>query len=160
MIGIDTCSWSKIILLINQGWKELIEECLENIQFFITRPVERELLYFYPDYTNLWGKGAILPKLNRNIEYYLNKGFDEADASLLEYAEMSQYQLITEDGGMLAENIVGESRIIQLSDFFQRLEELDLINRTEYYHLIRWMGKNQNITKRKEKFLLRALKED
>jgi hypothetical protein len=46
--GVDTYSWSKLFLLLKTNWKELIEELIDNSNFFITPEIEKELIHFYP----------------------------------------------------------------------------------------------------------------
>ncbi|OLS19223.1 MAG: hypothetical protein HeimC3_46540 [Candidatus Heimdallarchaeota archaeon LC_3] len=155
MIGIDTFSWFKLIELFSLDWKNLIYEIISKNPIFITHDVKEELDYRFSDETDLFKFISVFPRLNISFQKYLDKGFDNADASLLEYAEIKDYFVITEDHSMLQEGITSRIDIIQLAEFFSVLLTRDIITKKEYYHLIKFLRKMKNITKKKEKGLLR-----
>lgn len=149
MIGIDIYSWTKIFLLFEQSWSEILTDILENVQFFITTDVEIELLHFHPNYKDVWKSGALFPRLNNNFLNYLRLGFDEADCSLLEYSEFPEHTIITEDGPMLDLNVYSRNNIIQLADFISLLYRDDYITKKEYKILVEWLKENKNMTDKK-----------
>lgn len=159
MIGIDTFSWTKIFLLFKESWEDLLSELLSATLFFITHDVEKELLHFHREREPIWRSGAILPKLDRSYSAYVLEGFDEADASLLEYAELSEHIIVTEDAAMLAKNVTSRNNIIQLIDLLRKYYENDLLDPKEYHTLVKWFRERRNITKKKERRLMERLKE-
>lgn len=157
MIGIDTFSWTKIFLLFDAEWADLLTELISETRFFITTDVEKELRHFHTENESIWRSGAILPRLNRSFSTYRLNGFDDADASLLEYAELPEYTIVTEDTPMLSENVVKRSNLIQLIDLFRKYYENNLLTSKEYRKLIHWFREKRNITKRKAEKLLSSL---
>lgn len=153
MFGIDTFSWTKIFMLIEESWEEILIEWVKSINFFITKEVKVELIHFHGSKINLWNEGAMLPALNVSFQDYLKLGFDSADASLLEYSEKSEYKIITEDGPMLNLNVYKRNNIIQLIDLFRISYTHGFFSKREYFSLIIWFRKNRNITLKKERNL-------
>lgn len=154
MIGIDTFSWTKLFRLMDAGWEDILLELLGRVQAFITSDVEKELQHFHSTKKNIWEKISILQRKNRTFDLYIQQNFDEADASLLEYSELEQYTIVTEDGPMLAQNTTNRDNIIHLGDFFRRYYEIDFFTAKELRQLIKWLQKSRNLTKRNEKRLL------
>lgn len=155
MIGIDTYSWTKIFLLFEDSWNEILTELLHNTQFFITKDVEIELEYFHHSYEDVWKSGAIFPRLNKNFSYYIKLGFDEADCSLLEYSELPEHTIITEDGPMLDLNVYNRNNIIQLADFFALFFRDEYLSKNEFKLLTKWLKDNKNIKDKKFKRLVK-----
>lgn len=154
MIGIDTFSWYKLLRLQNEGWKPLISDVVKKSDFFITHEVKIELEHRFPEDNDLFEWVTTLPKLEFDKQDYKKKGFDAADASLLEYNRIKGFTIITEDFSMIDEGISGQMKIIQLADFFGLLVRSNFIDKSEFYHLIKKLRKMRNITKRKEKWLM------
>ena len=156
MFGIDTMAWTKLFMLYDLDIGKPLTLLLSETQFFITKDVEKELYHYYPSKEKKWGSGAIFPRLSRSFQKYISKGFDEADASLLEYAEDPEHIIITEDGEMLAENVTKRNNIIHLIDMVKIYHEERLLSKREFREVLVWFRKKKNITKRKyEKFLER-----
>ncbi len=153
MIGIDTFSWYKLIYLYNNDWKNLIEELLKKGDFFITHEVKKELEYRFPNYNFLLEYITILPKLKGPFLKYLERGFDEADSSLLAYAEEKKSAIITEDHPMIAEGITEKQNIFQLAHYFGILMKVGFITPNEFYKLMKLLRKMRNISKKKGKEL-------
>jgi len=137
-----------------EGWKDLIDEILEKSNIFITHEVKKELEYRFPEEKEIIDLLTILPARNVDFKSLLSKGFDPADASLLEYMLIDGYRIITEDHPMLMEGVTSKRNILQLADFFGILMKLGFISRRELYHLVKRMRKMKNITKKKELELL------
>ncbi len=158
MIGIDTFSWGKLIKLRNEKWKDIVDEMIEETQFFITNSVKKEFEFRFPTELELLLKVAILPDIkHEKYRKWIIKGFDEADATLLEYSDLKEYRLITEDIPMLNEGITNKKNIIHLIDFFKELYYIDFITKTEFYQLIKTFREWKNITLKKEKLLMYSL---
>jgi hypothetical protein len=157
MIGIDTLSLGKIFYLLETPWKPLIEEIIRKIDIFITSEVKKELLHRYKKFFPYIQQFKIFPTRNISLQSYLDKEFDSADASLLEYSELLGHIIITEDNEMLLEGISDKNNIIQLVDFLFKLHVEKFITKREMYHLIKYLRKTRNITKRKEKKLLKQV---
>jgi uncharacterized protein YaiI (UPF0178 family) len=96
----------------------------------------------------------ILPRIEFDSTKYIKRGFDPADASLIEYHKKEDYLIITEDHPMLDEGIKEDRKIIQLVDYFALLMLEGFLNKREFYHLIKKFRKMKNITNRKEKEIL------
>ena len=154
MIGIDTYSWYKLLLLLNEGWKDLIEEVLQSGQFFVTNEVKKEVEFRFKDQSHILRLVTILPLIDIDYDSYSKKGFDEADASLLEYNQRNGYLILTEDQAMIAEGVTENKTIIQLADFFGLLMRDGYVEAKEFYHIVKRLRKMRNITKKKEKELL------
>jgi len=154
MIGIDTFSWYKILQLREEGWEEILSEILEESNFFITYDVKEELNYRFPEELTIFHKVATLPRLNKSFNDYLEKGFDPADASLLEYMEIKEYTIVTEDHPFISEGITQKRNVIQLADLFGILTIQGVLTHRELYHLVKFLRRIKNITKEKEKELL------
>ncbi|MHA2364590.1 MAG: hypothetical protein ACXAC7_11590, partial [Candidatus Hodarchaeales archaeon] len=122
MIGIDTFSWGKLIRLRQiKEWKLLINEIIKKIDWFITTEGKKEFDYWFPSELDIIETGTILPVLDIKYHYYLEQGYDANDASLLEYLDLRNYRIITEDRPMLLEGVTGKRNIIYLVDFFAEL---------------------------------------
>lgn len=157
MFGIDTFSWYKLITLYEEPWRPLITEIIKTGDFFITHEVKKELEYRFSNYNDLIELVTIFPRLKIDFHWYDQKGFDPADASLIEYCKKG-YIIITEDQPMLAEGITEKQNIIQLADYFGLLLLLHFLSKKEYFHLIKKLRDMKNITKKKEKNLLNLRK--
>lgn len=152
MIGIDTLSWGKLLLLSEQFDQTVIVMLLDHFHLFITEEVKTELIHFYKEENDwLWSNAVIMPKMERNYDRYVKQGFDEADATLLEYSEMPNYSIVTEDYPMLLLNVTGKNNIIQLVDFLSLCYTLDYIDTATYKQFVNWLRTNRNITKKKLK---------
>ena len=157
MYGIDTLSLGKLFKLTDTRFKTLIEELLTKLDLFITIEVKKEVKYRYSKFENYLELLTLRPVINKSLESYLNKGFDLADATLLEYSEIENFVIITEDNGMLVEGVTDKNNIIQLIDFLLRLYEFNLITKREIYHLAKYFRQKKNISKRKEKKLMNII---
>ncbi len=151
MIGLDIYTWQKLIRLKNEGWKDLIIEILKEGNFFITHEVKKEFYHFFPHETTLLEFVEILPILNQIINEYLQKNFDLADASLLEYSDIKNYRICTEDRPMLMEGVTSKRKIIQLADLFGELYVFNFLSKKELYQLTKTLKKWRNISNKKEK---------
>ena len=156
MIGVDTYTWKKLLLLYHSEWGSLIDNIIDQINFFVTSEGKIEFEYRFPEEIIILNRIAILPVLKGEIyRYYIEKGFDKTDASLLEYSEVRGYRIITEDHLMLSEAITKNQNIIQLIDFFRELCLVDAyFLRKEIYQIAKLFRKWKNITKKKEKQIL------
>lgn len=154
MIGIDTYVWNKIIRLQNTEWKELVTNILQEGDFFVTHEVKEEFLHFHPNHSHLLRFVTIVPTLNDRLQYYIELGFDSADASLLEYSELKGYQIMTEDHPMLSLGVFSRKDIFQMSDFFGFLYESGFIASKELYKLTKLLRKWRNITRKKCHYLV------
>ena len=153
MIGIDTYSWTKIFVLIEESWEKILKEWLSAIDFFITREVEVELHHFHGDKEPIWEKGAILSTLKTKYDYFKSLGFDDADISLLEYSEKQDYIICTEDRPMLLLNVYSKNNIIQLVDLLRMSYIKGFFTKREFSALITWFRDQKNITIRKSQKL-------
>ena len=151
MIGIDTYSLQKLFLLRQMiEWKHIIEELIEQVDFFITVEGKKEFEYRFPEDLDVLNKITILPILNEHYLEYIKRQFDPTDASLLEYADLRDYRLITEDRLMLAEGITLKKNIVCLIDFFKELADgYAFFSKKELYHLVKIFRKWKNISKKK-----------
>ena len=150
MIGIDTLSWGKFFDLFSTNWKDLVHEILLSLDIFITIEVRKELIHHYQEQLSFIEKLKVYPILNKTLRDYLLKGFDLADATLLEYSELPDYVIITEDNEMLLEGITDKNNVMQLYDLLLELSKHQLISKKEMHHLTKYFRKNRNITHRKE----------
>ncbi|MCK4849173.1 MAG: hypothetical protein KAT16_09120 [Candidatus Heimdallarchaeota archaeon] len=156
MFGVDTFSCFYLIRLRDNGFTDLITRLMDKKEFMITHDVHKELIHRFPDEDDFLRNITILPRLNRSFNKFLEQGFDEADASLLEYGEISGYIIITEDHPMLLENTLdGKLRIIHLADYFGLLMLKTEISPTELYQVIKTLRKWRVISKPKAKRILR-----
>ena len=106
MFGVDTFSCFYLIKLRDNGFADLITRIMDKKVFMITHDVKIELNHRFPNEDHFFRNVTILPRLNKSFDRFVKQGFDEADASLLEYGETSDYIIITEDQPMLIENII------------------------------------------------------
>jgi len=135
----------------------LIEELLTKLDLFITIEVKKEVIHRYRKYDEYLELLTIKPKINVSLDIYLNKGFDLAYATLLEYSEIDKFVVITEDNDMLLEGVTDKNNIIQLIDFLVKLYEFNLITKREIYHLVKYFRQKQNIAKRKKNKLMKLI---
>lgn len=159
MIGLDTYTLKKLISLLNSEWREIIEDILDQISFFITTYGKFEFEYRFPKFVNLLSSIAVLPAIRGEFFYaFIEKGFDENDASLLEYSIQKSYRIITEDHLMLLEGVTTKQNVIQLIDFFKELSIIDsYFSKHEMIKLVKIFRKWKNITKKKEKRILATI---
>jgi rRNA-processing protein FCF1 len=156
MFGVDTFSWFYLIQLRDNGFADLITRVMDKKVFMITHDVRIELNHRFPNEDTFFRKVTILPRLNKSFTKFIKQGFDEADASLLEYGEISGYVIITEDQPMLLENILdGKLRIIHLADYFGLLMLEKEISPRELFQVIKALRKWGVISKPKAKRILR-----
>lgn len=155
--GVDTYSWTKLFLLVETNWKELIVELVSNINLFITPEVRKELVHFHSQYENIWGTISVFKKREKSIDEFDSSIFDEADISLLESLSEQDVVIITEDRPMLATNVTRKNNIISLVDFFALLYRRNTITHQELYNLAKWLEKKKNITKKKKKMINQIL---
>jgi predicted nuclease of predicted toxin-antitoxin system len=153
MIGLDTFSWYKLISFYNNEWKKEMTNFLTEYQVFITHEVKIEYSYRYPKYLFLLDLISILPRKRSLIEYDRKK-FDVADITLLEYAESTDYLIITEDQPMLAQGVTRKRNILQFSDLLALLYIGNIIDSKDYYQMVKKLREMKNITKKKEKSLM------
>lgn len=150
MIGIDTFSWNKLILLYHSKWQKPITEIITKTEFFITVEGKKEFIYRFPDDISLLDKITIYPVLDTEVFRNYCQKYDETDASLLEYTEIKGYRIITEDGPLLQEGITEKKNIIQLIDYFYELySKDDFFTKKEIYHLINLFKDWKNIKESK-----------
>ena len=163
MYGIDTYSWYKLIYLKNNGFNELIIELLKVLKIFITHDVKKEYDHFFPEDKNLLYNIDILGVTEEKKVKFLTSGFDEADASLLAFVDDLKYMekkkdnviIITEDHLMLNEGVTKKQNIIQVVDFFRLLERANFVTHREFYKIVGILREMKNITREKEKKMLR-----
>lgn len=163
--GIDTCTWLKIVNLEHLE-TQILDVLLSNFQIFVTHDVLSECLHFLPEEKTLFEQVEVLPRINRFFQDYEELGFDSADASLLEYADMNnfrageqKYVIITEDPEMLRLNVTGAMRIIKFVDFLVLLQSSGYLKRKVCQELVLKLYLSRNITKRKKKTALQRLQE-
>lgn len=61
---------------------------------------------------------------------------------------------------MLNERVDEKNNIISLGDFLGILHGNKFISQKEFYHLVKWLRKIKNLTKRKEKIFLSLKRSD
>ena len=154
---IDTYSWSKLIHLKGNGWASILDTILDNNSIFLTHEVKKEIEYRQPENLHYLQKMTLLPKINIDFNKYELLGFDRADASLITYSETNNIPVVTEDHPMLGLGIVDQLDFIQLADLFFLLNRLDQLTRNEFHKLVRKLRSMKNITKHKQKILLKEL---
>jgi len=154
MIGIDTYSWYKLIHLYQDGWQNLITRILSTGNLFITHEVKKELVFRFSENSHLFDMVTLLPAIQFDYRLYEKLGFDQADASLLEYSKREGHIIITEDQLMIAEATSLKENIIQLVNYFGRLFRSGSISSKELYHIVRRLREMRNITEKKEKYML------
>lgn len=152
MLGIDTFAWFKLITLYNDKWKELMLKFLTEYEVFITNEIKKEYQYRFPKYEHLLEKITIHPRRKSNTTYD-TKIFDKADITLLEYTELDNYVIITEDFAMLGQGITKKRNIIQFGDLIALLYKEGFVNSKDFYQIIKKLREMKNITKNKEKEL-------
>jgi hypothetical protein len=158
MIGMDTFSWNKVILLRHSNWQKIIDEILGKIEIFITVEGKKEFEYRFPDELSLLDKITIFPVLNTDkfIEY--SKKYDSTDASLLEYSEIKGYRIITEDRPLLEEGVTSKKNVIQLLDFFYELYVKDnFFTKREIRDLIDLFRQWKNVKEKKSSYYKHSL---
>jgi len=156
MFGVDSFSWSYLLLLRDNGFPELITRIMDRKEFMITHDVHQELLHHYPNEEVFFRDVTIRPMLNKTFKKFLLQNFDEADASLFEYGELEGYPIITEDQPMLLENTInGTLKVLHLADYFGLLLLEGEITPNELYQVIRFFRGEKIISKKKAKRILR-----
>lgn len=159
-LGVDTCTWLKLFHF-EEVFPGLVEKTISSFNVFITHDVFVECLFHCRDKEEFFKAIEVKPRLNKTINHYFTLGFDSADASLLEYAdhnsfsEEGSYVVITEDPEMLALNVWGTTRVIQLVDWVKRLYQVGLFSKQELRFVVTQLHKTRNITKRKQTEVLR-----
>ncbi|MFV2014075.1 MAG: hypothetical protein ACC656_01480 [Candidatus Heimdallarchaeota archaeon] len=160
-LGIDTCTWLKFFKYENH-FKIILDLLLESFNIFVTHDVLEECKFHAPKKAELFKFVEIKPRLNKSFSHYKSLGFDDADASLLEYADLNSfsnkevaktYTIITEDPEMLSQNILGSNRVIKLIDWILKMYEGELVTKKQVTGLSKLLYSNRNITKRKLKLV-------
>ena len=153
MIGIDTFSWQKILLLRKERqWKAAMDDLIDQIECFITIEGKKEFEHRFPEDIDLLNNIAILPVLKSEKYHIFLEDFDATDASLLEYNEKRGYRIITEDRPMIAEGVTSKKNIIFLIDFLYELHKAyDFFTSREIYQLVQIFREWKNISKKKAK---------
>lgn len=155
MYEVDTYSWTLIIRLREYKFRDLISQIMNKKEFMITHEVHKELLHFHPKEKTFLQTVIIFPTINQVYDKYIKKGFDPADASLLEYSEIRGIVLITEDEPMLLEHIMsGTIKVIHLIDYFGLKMIEGTISFNELYQIVKTFRKWKKLTKKKEKKIL------
>ncbi|OLS21364.1 MAG: hypothetical protein HeimC3_36090 [Candidatus Heimdallarchaeota archaeon LC_3] len=160
MIGIDTFSWYKILLLRKENkWRGVMEDLIKGLDCFITVEGKKEFEYRFPNELNLLDYITILPVIESEKYKYFLQFFDPTDASLLEYVDKRNYRIITEDRPMIAEGVTTKRNIVFLIDFFYEMYKTNsFFSTNEIYKLVKLFRKWKNISKKKEKQILERLK--
>lgn len=159
-LGVDTNTWLKIFR-IEKDFNKILDSTIIKFNVFLTHDVLEECLFHAPDRREFFKKMTIFPKLNKLFQYYKSLGFDNADASLLEYADENihpiageKYIIITEDPAMLKFNVYGKLRIIKFIDWLNRLYDIQMLTKKQLTFLTNFLFKSRNITKRKKDRIL------
>ncbi len=155
MIGVDTYSWRKILLLRDETkYSEGIMNLIYGVDLFLTRHGLEEFKYRFKKDTEILKHVTILPVLGGIRYKELVQEFDENDASLLEYCLIKGYRIVSEDRPMLMYGYHRRLNISPLIDFlFETGLKYDYFNKNEIYDLIRVFERWKNISKRKRKQL-------
>lgn len=148
MIAFDTFSWSKVFELEKELGTKLN---FKKLPIFLTYELKGELDYFYSDMSDFFKQFPILPTLKTNFSLLKKMGFDEADISLLEYAESKNAIIVTEDHEMLSYGFLKGLSLLQLSDFTIILMREKILDKKEAIKVIKRLRAWKNITKRKFK---------
>jgi len=154
---IDTYSWSKLIHLKENGWANILDIILDNNSIYLTHEVKKELEYRHPKNLDYIQRMTLLPIIDVDFHKYNLAGFDAADASLISYSKLNNIPVVTEDHPMLALGVVDQLDFIQLADLFFILNRLHQFSNNKFHKLIRKLRSMKNITKKKQKRLLKKL---
>ena len=155
MIGIDTFSIQKLLQLRHSGWDSVIDNLLDQGLFFITSEGEKEFRYWFKNDLFILEKFHKFPILNEKLNEYIKIGFDINDASLLEYSDIMNYRIISEDRPMVARAVSAKNYIIFLIDFFYEIYiRDDFFSQREFYHLVKLFRNWRNIKEKKAKKLI------
>ncbi len=159
ILFLDTCTWLKIELLKTQDLFDIsLLRSFSSIA--ITHEIRQELEHYSLSAIDI--KQIIIYPIGDQTMYKhaLEIGFDEADASLLSNGKVSLNDiiLVTEDRAVLTFGQLYDMQIIQLSDLLRLLTDSNILDKTNFYHLIKFLRDQRNITKNKEKSLLEWLK--
>lgn len=159
MIGIDTFSWQKILLLRKEKqWQLAMDDLIQQLDCFITVEGKIEFEYRFSEDLNILNHISILPVLKSARYYEYLKDFDAADASLLEYNEKRDYRIVTEDRPMIAKGVTSKKNIIYLIDLFYEFYKIyAFFSSKEMYQLVDIFRKWKNISKKKAKYLKKNL---
>ena len=159
-LGVDTNTWLKIFR-IEKEFNNILDIAIMKFNIFLTHDVLEECLFHAPDRRDFFKKMTIFPKLSKSFQYYKSLGFDNADASLLEYADENippitdnKYIIITEDPAMLKFNVYGKLRIIKFIDWLNRLHDFQMLTKNQLTILTNFLFRSRNITKRKKTRIL------
>ena len=152
---IDTCTWLKLDLL-NEDQVFIPNKLYQWADIEITHQILKEIEY-YDCITFQKEETRIVPIENQHIyNEALELNFDEADASILGSGKKtSEYVLISEDGPLLEYARINNFKAFQLIDLFRILFQKNLIESRELYHLTKYLREMKNITKKKEKSILK-----
>ena len=156
-LGIDTCTWLKITHFGSDP-VDVFRLVTEGFQIFTTEDVLRECLFHLPEKEEFFKDLELFKRLDNKFEYYRKLGFDEADASLLEYSDTEAndnpdhaYVIITEDPQMLLQNTFGSLKVIRLIDWLVQLGRQTLLEERSLARIAKRLYDTRNITKRKLK---------
>jgi len=152
MLAIDTCSWFKIHMLERELNISIVSTLLNRFKLFFTHELLTEFRKFFPNYLWIVEYCAVLPKRNIVFSSFLKEGFDEADASLLEYASEKEYFVVSEDPKMLRYVRLG-FQLLQLADLIAVLYKKKFLSKQVTKRIIKFLRTKRNITKKKHKDL-------
>ncbi|MBD3227830.1 MAG: hypothetical protein GF329_06550 [Candidatus Lokiarchaeota archaeon] len=151
---IDTCTWLKLEMLNEDklfdplkiyDWTEIeiTHQVLKELEYYDCKSIKKE-------------KTKINPIENKWIyKDALSLNFDEADASILSFGRKSKsYIMVSEDGALLEYARINNFTALQLIDLFRICFQKGLIESRKLYHLVKYLRKKKNITKRKRKEIL------
>jgi predicted nucleic acid-binding protein len=152
---IDTGTWLKLDVLKADNMFDA-EQLYNWAEIIVTHHVLKELEY-YNCKSFQKEKTKITPIENITIfQDLIKSNFDEADASILSLGKKSpKISIISEDGALLEYARVHHFYAIQLIDLFRSLTEINLITNRLLYHLTKTLRQLKNITKKKEKRILK-----
>ncbi|MHA1651027.1 MAG: hypothetical protein ACTSYB_12600 [Candidatus Helarchaeota archaeon] len=152
---IDTCTWFKLDLLTEENLFNS-ENLYELAEIEITHQVLKELEHFGSSSFQK-ERTKINPIRNQKIfNDVLELGFDEADASILSFGSKTKnFILVSEDNALLEYARVHGYFAIQLIDLFRLFTQKKIIKPRKLYHLTKKLRELKNITKKKEKEILK-----
>ncbi len=152
---IDTCTWLKLDLL-NENQAFNPNYLYEWIEIEITHQILKELEYYNCNSFQK-EKTKIIPIENEKIyQNALTVNFDDADASLLSCGKKSSISIIVSEDGLLLEYArIHNYFALQLIDLLQILTTKRFIAPRNLYHLTKLLRELDNITKKKEKEILK-----
>ncbi|NHI93718.1 MAG: hypothetical protein EAX96_14625 [Candidatus Lokiarchaeota archaeon] len=126
------------------------------IKIEISHQVLKELEYFNCK-SCVKEKTSIVPiKDEKTYKQAIKLNFDEADASIISKGKQDLDSIIVSEDGLLLEYArIKNLTAIQLIDLFLILMQKKLINSTQLYLLTKFLRHLKNITKKKEKAILK-----